>query len=84
MRLKKAPLTAETLLKSQEDMYYTGENADKMSFMNKIKIEDSMYTAITELTEYHDIELMEEKLIKPQSVKDSSKTFMQVFAYEQF
>jgi|SaaInl47_10m_RNA_FD_contig_51_830243_length_4357_multi_5_in_0_out_0_9 hypothetical protein len=65
-------------------MYYNGDNNDQMSFINKIKIEDSMYTAITELTEYHDIELMEEKLIKPKSVGDSEKTFMQVFAYEQF
>jgi len=43
-----------------------------------------MYTAITELTEYHDIELMEEKLIKPESVSDYSNTFMNVFTYEQF
>lgn len=84
MRLKKNQMSPRAFVMQQEDLYYNGDNPGQMSFVNKIKVEDSMYTAITELTEYHDIELMEEKLIKPESVSDYSNTFMNVFTYEQF
>lgn len=47
-------------------MYYNKEeDSSEITFINKVKVEDFLYTAITEMAEFHDLEIMEENFMKP-------------------
>ena len=66
MRMMKTKSGMKDILLSQEDMYCKQEDChSETTFINKMKVEDFLYTAITELAEYHDLEIMEEDLMKP-------------------
>lgn len=48
-------------------MYFKqNDDRSEITFMNKVKVEDFLYTAITEMAEFHDLEIMEENFMKPE------------------